>query len=65
MQRNSMSSTLTKPVRIYADLHRELKIASANRGEDIQDLIRKAWDTFKQREGKRLYQPVNNQTTAA
>lgn len=54
----------SKPVRVYSDLHGELKIASAHRGEHIQDLIRSAWEAFKAKEGKRLLQRVNNKVSA-
>lgn len=49
-------------VRMYADDHREMKIASAHRGEEIQSLISRAWTTFKTAEGKNLHKP---QTGAA
>ena len=43
---------------VPAETHHEIKIASAHRGEPIADLIRRAWDTFKSKEGPRIHQPV-------
>ena len=43
-------------IRIHTDVHREMKIAAAHRGEDIIELIRKSWTAFKKAEGKRLHE---------
>lgn len=52
-----------RTLNIPADLHRELKIASAHRGEEIQQIIRKAWECFKKSEGKKLHDPVPPSST--
>jgi hypothetical protein len=55
--------TTVKPFKnlsIPADMHRELKIASAHRGEEIKDVLRRAWEAFKKAEGSRLHRPVTS-----
>lgn len=45
-------------VNVSAKLHRELKIASAHRGESMAVIIQQAWDAFKAKEGKNLQKPA-------
>jgi hypothetical protein len=54
-----------KSIKIAANLHRELLIAKAYRGEDIQDILEAAWETFKREQGDRLHEPVQEQVETA
>lgn len=55
----------TMSVRIPADVHREIQIASVYRREPMQELVRHAWRAFKVSEGKRLHQPIDPDQNAA
>jgi hypothetical protein len=44
-----------RTINLPADLHRELKIAAANRLTTISGLVAEAWQIFKEQKGDQLH----------